>query len=155
MTMKALGMDDLETWNQFAHEISDDMVGQLITDTTIFYKDFYSYMKAKIKQNEVFMEIDEDAKRCVGVIAFSRNHNRITFFGVSGVCDYETIGSSLVNVAIEKLDSLREITVNILKGDFEPLLKQKELFEKYSFFECDNAIFEDGVPAYKMLRTPH
>ena len=43
MAYKALSMDDMDTWSKLAHEASDDIVSQLITDPTIFYESFETY----------------------------------------------------------------------------------------------------------------
>lgn len=153
--IRALTMGDLQTWLNFAHDISDKIVEKLVPDISIFFEGFDTYMEIKIKQNEAYMAVDEFSERCMGVIAFSKKHNRITFFGVSELSDFEVLGSKLIELALEQLDCSRDITANVLKGDFEQLFKEKKLYEKYRFIEYDSTIFEAGVPAYIMKRSPH
>ena len=80
------------------------------------------------------METDDGSNRCKGIIAFSKTHNRITFFAVSKEYDYESTGEHFIKLALKQLDSARDITINILKGEFKPLINQRELFERYSFY---------------------
>jgi len=151
--IRSMTLDDLQIWEKFAHNISDNVVKRLIPDISIFYEGFDSYMDAKIKQNEAYIAIDEFTEQCAGIIAFSKKNNRITFFGVSEDFDFESIGSNLIDIALEKLDISSDITVNVLRGDFEPLLKEKRLYERYGFIEYDNTIYEAGVPAC-MMKLP-
>lgn len=152
---RALTMEDLKVWGIFAHNYSDTTIRRLVSNTTIFYEGFDTYMEAKINKNEAYMAVDGPSKECVGIISFSRNHNRITFFGVSEQVDFEYVGSKLIEICFEKLNCTKPISVNVLDGEFEPLLKEKKLFEKYGFSEYDNTICEAGVPATMMRYTPN
>ena len=65
--------------------------------------------------------------------------------------DFVRVGSKLVDFSLKQLDRSKHITANVLKGDIEPLQKEKHLYETFGFIEYDNSIFEAGVPAC-MLR---
>jgi len=39
--------------------------------------------------------------------------------------DFESMGSKLIDMALERLDISNDISVNVLRGDFGPLLKEK------------------------------
>ena len=123
--MRSMTLDDFQIWEKFAHDISDNIVKKLVPDISIFYEGFYSYMETKIKQNEVYMAVDKSTKLCAGIIAFSKKNNRITFFGVSEASDFESVGSKLIDIVLKQLDTSKDITVNVLRGDFEPLIKEK------------------------------
>lgn len=152
--VRTMTLDDLHIWEKFAHDISDNIVKKLVPDISIFYEGFDSYMEAKIKQNEVYMAVYESAKLCAGIIAFSKNNNRITFFGVSESSDFECVGSKLIDIVLGQLDTSKDITANVLRGDFEPLLKEKKLYQQYGFVEYNNSIYEAGVPACMMKLYP-
>jgi len=111
-------------------------------------------MEAKIKQNEAFMAVDESTRQCAGIIAFSKKNNRITFFGVSEASDLISVGSKLINKVLEQLDTSKDITANVLRGDIEPLLKEKKLYQQYGFVVYNNSIYEAGVPACMMKLHP-
>lgn len=153
MNIRPVTMDDWQIWINLAHE-GDKIVKDLISDISIFYEGFDKYMEVKIKQNEAYMATDESTGKCMGIVAFSIRYNRITFFAVSEVFDLEKAGSKLIEFALNKLDCTKEISVNILKGNHEALLKEKELFQRFKFIEYDDSIYEAGVPACMMKRYP-
>jgi hypothetical protein len=146
--------DDLEIWSTFAHETSDNIIKELIPDMKVFYEGFDIYMESKIKKQEAYMAIDIFSKNCVGIIAFSQRHNRITFLGILDRVDYEVVGCKLMDKAFEMLDCTKEISTNVLLGDCEPLRQEKRLFEKYGFVETDNSTIEASVPACLMKCYP-
>jgi hypothetical protein len=74
-------------------------------------------MAAKIKQHEAFMAMDRMSEKCLGIVAFSKNHNRITFIGVTQDADFQKVGGKLMEVALNQLDNTKEITVNVLRAD--------------------------------------
>lgn len=151
MNIRAVTMNDWQIWINLAHE-GDKIVKDLISDISIFYEGFDKYMKSKILQNEAYMATDEISGECIGIVAFSRKNNRITFFAVSKIFDLEKVGSKLIEFTLNKLDCTKEISVNVLKH--EKLLKEKELFHRFKFIEYDDSIFEAGVPACMMKRYP-
>ena len=146
-------MEDRQAWLILAHE-SDEIVSRLIPDIATFFGGFYDYMDAKIRQNEAFMAEDRISKRCQGIVGFSKKHNRITFLGVAKNRDFQKIGSKLIVFALNQLDNSREISVNVLKSDSEPIKQERKLYESLGFTEHDNTIFEAGVPACMMKRPP-
>jgi predicted GNAT family N-acyltransferase len=151
MLIRAVTMDDRQAWLALAHE-SDEIIGKLIPDIATFYEGFDDYMDAKIRQNEAFMAEDRISKRCQGIVGFSKKNNRITYLGVSNNNAFQKIGSKLMAVALNQLDNSREISVNVLKSDADPIKKERNLYESLGFTEYDNTIFEAGVPACMMKR---
>lgn len=69
----------------------------LIENIDIFYKGFDSYMKSKIKKNEAYMAIDDNLKQCMGIVAFSKTYNRITFLGVFKLFDFISVAAKLID----------------------------------------------------------
>src|SRR4030042_1399231 len=153
MLIRAVTTDDRQVWLDLAHE-SDEVTGQLIPSIVTFYEGFDAYTEAKIKQNEAFMAMDRISRRCLGIVAISKNHNRITFLGVTKKADFMKIGSRLMEIALNQLDTTREISVNVLKTDLEPIKQERFLYESLGFTEFDNAVSEAGVQACLMKRPP-
>jgi GNAT superfamily N-acetyltransferase len=142
-------MEDKYIWLGLAHE-TDKNVRDIITDIGIFYEGFDKYMEAKIIQNEAYMAVDKISTQCIGIVAFSKKYNRITFLGVSEKYDFDKIGFKLIEYTLPKLDNTKDISTNVFKGNHERLLQVKHLYEKFGFVEYDNTIFEAGVPACMM-----
>lgn len=152
--IQKLSFDDCEIWLKLAHE-ADKMVKDLIQDINIFYEGFDIYMNSKIQKNEAYMAINDNSKKCMGIVAFSRTYNRITFLGVFETFDFVAVGSKLIEFALKELDCSKHITANVLKGDVEPFQKGKHLYETFGFIEYDNSIFEAGVPACMLRLEPN
>jgi hypothetical protein len=146
--------DDLGIWLSFAHDTSDNIIKELTPDIEAFYEGFDKYMESKITKQEAYMAIDRFSKNCVGIVAFSQSNNRITFLGISGSVDFEFVGTRLMDIAFEKLDSSKEISANVLIGDYESLRQEKRLYEKYGFIASNDYTFEANVPAYLLKRYP-
>lgn len=148
--LKILSVEDKGVWLDFAHRVSDKIIRTLIPDTAVFYEGFDEYMESKIRKMEAYIALDEQTNDCAGIIAFSKSHNKITFFGVSESYDFDLVGKRLISSVLDKLDSSKDITANVLKGDFTQLLNEKKIYEKYGFICVDDSIYEAGVPAYMM-----
>lgn len=153
MIIQKLTLDNRQIWLALAHE-SDKIVKMLIENIDIFYDGFDSYMNTKIEKNEAYMAIDDNLKQCMGIVAFSKTYNRITFLGVFELFDFISVGSKLIDFALKQLDFSKPISANVLKGGIEPLLKERQLYETFGFVEYDNSIFEAGVPACMMRLFP-
>ena len=152
MYTRLVSKDDIPTWLVLAHE-GDEIISALITDISIFFKGFDDYIKTKIKKNEAFMVLDSISDKCLGIAAFSRKNNRITFLGIFREADFNEAGGKLLETALNKLDTHREITVNVIKSDNEKIQRERRLYESFGFIE-DTEIIEDGVPAFRMKRVP-
>lgn len=146
-------MKDRPAWLALAHE-SDEIVKELTPDLFSFYQGFDGYMKAKIKQKEAVMAVDTASEGCLGVVAFSISNNLIYFLGVTKDADFQTVGTELLEIALSKLGKKKEIAVNILRSDLEPIMGERSLYEAFGFVERDNTIFEAGVPACLMIKLP-
>jgi hypothetical protein len=147
-----MSKDDIPTWIALAHE-GDDIISALIPDIAVFYRGFDDYIKRKIKNNESFMVLDSISDKCLGIAAYSRKNNRITFLGVFREADLEETAGKLLETLLNKLDTHREITVNLIKSDSEMIHRERRLYESFGFAE-DTEIIEDGVPAFRMKRVP-
>ena len=153
MLIRAITTDDIPVWLALAHE-SDDIVSELIPDISTFYDGFDDYMQAKIRQNEAFMAVDSESERCLGIVAFSKTNNRITYLGVTENADFQHVGPELLELAINQLDNNKDISVNVLKSDSGEILKEYNLYENFGFLEVNDSVIEAGVPARLMTKPP-
>ena len=152
--IKALSEADIPLWLALAHEY-DLYIQPLIADLMVFYYGFDTYMLTKIQHQEAFMAVERaKPEQCGGIIAFSRTHNRITFFGVSGQYNVEDVGVFLLQHAFSQLDLSRYITVNTLKSDAGVFRREKKLFEEVGFIEQDETVLEAGIPAHLLRLSP-
>ena len=149
--IRAVTLDDRQVWLDLAHE-SDGLVMELVPDIATFYEGFDDYMVRKITQHEAFMVVDRASSGCLGIIAFSNNHNRISFLGVTGDADFKLIASRLMETALNKLDNTQEISISVLKSDSEIIKNEFDLYELFGFVKRNEEVVEAVIPAYVMRR---
>lgn len=152
--IRALTPSDTAVWDLLAHQTSDDVLNELGADSTTFYAGFDLYMEAKIRQGEAFMAVDPSTGNCMGIIAFSRKHNRITFVSVFDQYDRLQVGSLLVMLAIGQLDATKPIRSTVLKSRHKRMTEETLLYEALGFAPCGDTI-EAGVSATIMERPGH
>ena len=156
--IKPMTTEDIPMWISLSNE-HDDYVRELVPDLTQWYEGnesdmaFADYMKAKIKQREAFMAIDKSEKKCLGIVAFSKKHNRITFFGISHNQDYYLAGEILMSYALNQLNTHLEITINVIKSTAHHIEKERDFIKKFGFI-CIGSELENGVPVDKMIKQP-
>ena len=97
------------------------------------------------------MAVERANTDCLSIIAFSRNNNRITFFGVSHKAHFESFSKLLIDYALSHLDTNKRITVNVIKSDAEILCKERKVFSNYGFIYSNSEI-ENGVPIDMFFR---
>lgn len=156
--IKPITQQDIPIWIALSHEY-DDYVRELVSDLTEWYEGnesdlaFTDYMNSKIEKNEAFMATDNNEKKCLGIVAFSRTYNRITFFGISHSQDYNLVGKILMSYVLNQLNTKLEIAINIIKSAAQHIEKERELIEKYGFIYISSEL-ENGVPVDKMMKQP-
>ena len=153
MYTRLITKDDIPTWLALAHE-GDHIIGELIPDISVFYKGFGEYMTAKIKKNEAFMVLDTTSEQCLGIAAFSRKNNRITFLSVSGEADFKAVGGKMLETVLSKLDTGKEITVNVTNSNDKLIQREYDLYEDYGFIKDEVEVIEAGIPACLMKKLP-
>ncbi len=153
MLIRALTKKDIPAWLALAHE-GDDIVRAINADVAKFYKGFDDYMARKIEQHEAFMAIDRMSEKCLGIVAFSKKHNRITFLGITKDADFQKAGGKLIEIALNQLDNKKEITANVIKSAAEMIKQERDLYERFSFVASDATIVESGIPAWVMKKNP-
>lgn len=155
--LKVVETNNIPQWLMLSHEF-DLYINELVGNLTQWYqgneKDiaFLDYMNAKITKKEAIMAIDNTNTGCLGIIAFSKTYNRITFFAVSHNADFESVSKMLIDYALSQLDTYKQITVNVIKSDAEILCKERKVFSNYGFV-LSNSELENGVPVDKLCRV--
>lgn len=155
--IKTVTQEDIAIWMALSHEY-DDYVREFVFDLTEWYEGnesdlaFTDYMNAKIEKNEAFMATDNNEK-CLGIVAFSRTYNRITFFGISHSQDYNLVGEILISYVLNLLNTKSEIAINIIKSTSQHIEEERKLIEKHGFIYISSEL-ENGVPVDKMIKPP-
>lgn len=117
--------------------------------------DFIEYMKSKISKNEALIAIDMATSSCMGIIGFSRTHNRITWFGVFTMHRSKGVGSKLLRTALDELDRTKEITVETYREDYEAGRAARAVYKKFGFVDKDDTLTDKlGNPICLMVLAP-
>jgi len=153
MLIKEVTQKDITTWLAIAHE-DDEIVARMVPDIAVFYAGFNDYINKKIKQQEAYKAHDTISGKCMGIIAFSKKQNRISFLGIPKNANFQTIGSRLVEFALKELDSTKEITATVLDSKAGVVQKERALYKHFSFVETHDKIMESGVQAVQMKKSP-
>jgi diadenosine tetraphosphate (Ap4A) HIT family hydrolase len=143
---------DIPAWLALGHE-KDLIVFQLTPDVNKFWDGFKSWVERKIEGNEAFMAIDRIPNRCLGVIAFSKKHNQVTFISVIKEADFEKVGEKLLQVVLNQLGSHKAIIASVLQSDSSIVKKEKALYEKHGFKEHYQTKNEVGLPTRQLVKT--
>ena len=150
MRIRTLNNGDIPKWWALSHEY-DSYVKELVPDLTEWYDgnnknslSFDSYIKTKIDKQEAFIAVDEHDD-CLGIVAISRENNRISFFGVSESIDFHAVGGNLMKYALENLDSSKPVSITELSSTSQKIQMHKELLHAFGFsYSCDS--LENGAP---------
>jgi len=148
---------DIPKWQALSAEY-DHYIKESVPDLSEWYggnddsPEFNSYMQAKIAQQEAFMAVDCN-DFCLGVIAFSKKSNRITFFAVSHNADFFIAANALFYCAFDFLNCSNSIYINEIISTSEWMEFHKKLYHQLDFvFLCD--AFENGVPVRTLVKSP-
>lgn len=152
--LRTVEMSDISVWVQLSQEY-DIYVKELVGDLTQWYdgnetdRSFDDYMKAKIQKKEAIMATQNGI--CQGIIAFSRTHNRITFFAIAHNADFESVSKLLIDYTFTQLDTEKKISVNVIKSNAQIIQKELKIFSDYGFTFSSEEL-ENGVPVNTLCR---
>lgn len=142
---------DKPVWERLADDVADifEYPG-MSTD-----KGFHEYMDAKIKNYEALIAIDRMSNSCMGVIGFSREANRVSWFGVFNQHRGKGVGARLLNTALRHLDNTKDITVETFRTDYPKGLSARAVYLKAGFTDTDDTIINRmGKPRCIMTLPP-
>jgi len=151
MLIRLAEPNDLADWKIVAENVA------VIFGNPIMASDpeFIEYAQSKIRQNGAITAVDEKTGQCVGFIGFSYHYNRVTWFGVLESFRNQGAGSKLLQTALSRLDSSKEITVETYREDYIPGLPARHVYIKHGFLEIDNTLFDHlGNERCKLVKYP-
>lgn len=147
MLIRWATLEDKPSWIRLADNVAI-IFGNPTMSTD---KDFHNYMDGKLSKYEVLIAIDRMSDTCLGIIVFSRTHNRITWFGVFEQYRGKGIGTRLLSTALRQLDTSKAITVETFRDDYPAGLPSRAVYHKAGFVDIDSKIFDHlGNPRCKM-----
>jgi hypothetical protein len=157
MQIRSVTESDIPRWSALSAEY-DSYVKESVSDLSEWYGGnetspaFDFYMRSKIRQHEAFMAVDSDDK-LLGIIAFSRKNNRITFFAVCHSADFAAVGNALFHRTIELLDMSKPVFINEIISSADWMRMHRELYRDYGFAFYSDSI-ENGVPVETLVKMP-
>ena len=149
MQVRIVTEADIQTWRALSSEY-DCYAKESVADLSQWYgggehsPSFASYMQAKIAQREAFMAVD-CAGNCLGIIAFSKKNNRISFFAVSHSADFNVAANALFDCAFEYLDNSQAVCINEIISSSEWIGFHEKFYLDTGFVFCCDSV-ENGVP---------
>ena len=156
MEIRIITKMDIHKWIKLSSEF-DKYVKELVSDLTEWYNgnehspSFEVYMESKINQEEAFMAVDNN-DNCLGIIAFSRKRNYITFFAISENMDVKNIGNKLFSYVFTLMDKKKPIYINEINSKSDRIKQYIELFMENGFIQEGHSL-ENGVPVYIFIKN--
>ena len=142
---------DKPAWLALSREY-DNYIRNLTDDMDLWYNGFDKYMTGKINKYNAVIALDRMSGRCNGLIAFSKTHNRITFFAVSESADFTETSNRLLTVALRQLNTGKDITTQLPIGICERFKAQISAFERNGFAITGDDLMA-GVKAHNLVRS--
>jgi ribosomal protein S18 acetylase RimI-like enzyme len=153
MMIERVGMEDIQAWIDLARDVEPLLEG-LVADMDRVYEGFEEYMARKVRQQEALMAVVASPRQCLGIIAFSRKRNSITFFAVHQRCRGRGIGTELLTHALKELDGCKEVTAFAFREGYKSGEPSQRIYRKFGFVPCDNTLYDCGVPVCLMKKAP-
>ncbi|MBC8080729.1 MAG: GNAT family N-acetyltransferase [Gorillibacterium sp.] len=151
MLIRHVTFEDVRNWLELAADVAEVFRAPDMAND----REFHEYMQAKINKYEAFMAVDYVSNRCMGIIGFSKNDNRITWFGVFEKHRNKGVGSKLLKCALNQLDWKKEITVETYSDDYMPGVPAKHVYRKFGFEDIDTSLTDKlGNPIWQMAIGP-
>lgn len=151
MIIKEVTPEEIPNWLSIVHE-TDDIIARMVPDIAVYYAGLNDYMHKKIQQHEAYKAYDTISGKCMGIIAFSRNDNRISYLGIPKSGNYQTIGSRLVEFALKELDGTKEISASVPDIKAGVFQKAHALYQNFNFMETNDKIMENGIQVVRMKK---
>jgi len=138
MLIKEVTEGDIDLWLKLAAEVEPIFQGEMVNN-----QEFHDYMHSKIRQKGAFLALDrKNNNELMGIIGFSRNYNRITWFGVFEKYRNKGAGAKLLQCALNQLDRTKDITVTTYREGYKPGEPARRLYHKLGFVDFDNTVFD-------------
>jgi len=151
MLLRLATTDDKPAWLALSREY-DKYISELTENIDLWYNGFDEYMTSKINKHNAVIAIDRMSGRCNGLIAFSKTHNRITFFAVSESAGLTETSDRLLTVALRQLNTGKNITAQLPIGICDIFKATISAFEKNGFVISGDGLMA-GVKVYNLTRS--
>jgi GNAT superfamily N-acetyltransferase len=138
MLLRSAELSDMNEWKKVATDVAE-IFGHLGMPND---PEFIEYAERKKKKKEAITAVDTETEECVGFIGFSRNVNRITWFGILEKSRSQGIGGRLLETALKELDYSKDITVETFREDYVLGKPARNIYFKHGFVEIDNSLFD-------------
>ncbi|GAB6109112.1 NUDIX hydrolase [Fusibacter bizertensis] len=143
---------DIPSWQLLAKDVADIFRAPHMPEDP----EFLAYIESKIQKNEALVAIDLVTQNCMGVIGFSKENNRISWFGVFKQNIGKGIGSKLLKSTLDILDRTKEITVETFRDNYGPGAAARHVYKKFGFIDQDNTLYDNlGNEICKMVLKPY
>ncbi|MBN1411671.1 MAG: GNAT family N-acetyltransferase [Spirochaetales bacterium] len=150
MLIKAVNNKYIHQWLELAKELEPVFQAPMAGVPS-----FREFIQSKIENQEAFMALDrKEALSLMGIIAFSRKSNRISWFGVFGKYRGKGAGSKLLECALSHLDFTRDIEVITFRENNPDSLPALAIYKKYGFEVVDENYLWEGQKRCLMRKSP-
>jgi len=112
-------------------------------------------MDSKITNHEALIAVDRISNECLGIIGFSRTHNRFSWFAVAEQYRNKGIGTRLLNTALRQLDNTKDITVDTFCEECVWGRPARAVYQKAGFAETETFTDENGNRRCRMTLAPN
>lgn len=143
--------EDKSSWTSLAEHVSAIFGHPSMAQD----KDFHAFMDSKLSKFEALIAIDRMSQECLGIIAFSKTHNRISWFAVFNKHRSKGVGTRLLSTALRQLDNTKEVSVITFAANNLQGLSARITYQKAGFVEKDPHVLDTmGNPRCKMVLAP-
>ena len=148
MLIRMVSENDKPAWVDLAATVAD-----LFNNPTMAQDlSFHDYMDRKITSHEALIGIDRMSGACIGIISFSRQKRRISWFAVNPEHRGKGAGKRLLDTALRQMDTNGEISVITFPRDNADGNTARAVYEKAGFTETENFRDEHGNKRSRMTR---
>jgi len=156
MNIRLITEEDIPKWKKLSFE-HDCYIKEFNSDFTGWYtkneqsQTYNKYIESKVRQKEVYMAVDI-SDNCLGVIAFSKKRNYITFFGISENANVKIIGNKLLFQAIKLLDNNKNIGTKLICSNSDWIKQYRDLLEENGFRET-GMLIKNQIPFITFVKN--
>ena len=151
MLLRFATTEDKPAWLALSREY-DRYIGELTDNMDLWYSGFDEYMTSKINKHNAVIAVDRMSGRRNGLVAFSKTHNRITFFAVSESADFSETSDRLLTAALRQLNTGKDITAQLPIGICDRFKADISAFDKKGFVISGDDLMA-GVKAHNLVRS--
>ena len=148
MLVTTITLEYLPEWLKLAKKMGSVFQSPMAED-----KKFREFISKRMERHEAIMAIDRGGGNpLMGVIAFSRSSNSISWFAVYPESQNRGVGSVLLACALNQLDKKKDISVITFREGETRGISARHIYCNYGFVEVDGSLFHHGQPRCLMKK---